>query len=106
MRLSLTELEGYLQFGVGQGGLALTYDRVVGQLQITAKAMEAAMHTDHECTADTWSAPPRRLSLDIDNVPTAVKITRVVCRAIDCTRNAVLCRLVTQRLRLHWGTQS
>ena len=69
---SIALLEADQAFGQGDDGKALTYDRVVHELKTAADAKEAAMDTDHERTADTWSAPPIHSSWDIDNRPTTV----------------------------------
>ena len=82
MKQELNVLEGYLAFGQGVNGESPTYERVVYDLKTAAEAKKAAMDTDHERTADTWSAPPIHSSWDIDNRPTTVP-----------------CRLVTTRLR-------
>ena len=83
MKCELNVLEGYLAFGQSENGEAPTYERVVYDLKAAAEAKKAAMDTDHERTADTWSAPPIHSSWDIDNRPTTVP-----------------CRLVTTWLRV------
>ena len=83
MKRIMTVLEGYLTFGQGEDSKPLTYARVKQDIHLAENVTEAAMDTDHECTADTWSAPPIHRSLDPDNRPTTAPR-----------------RLVTKRFRL------
>ena len=65
-------------FGQGVNGESLTYERVVYDLTCAADAKKAAMDTDHERTADTWSAPPYtvRWTSIIDPLPYLAGLSR------------------------------